>query len=70
MPISLQSLLPHESILADQLVDRKHSGATEIFPGEVAPLHPRNVAHMYGISQAQLPETTIGVSDVEAPPPP
>ena len=24
---------------------------------------------MYGISQAQLPETTMGVSDVEAPPP-
>ena len=36
MPISLQSLLPHEPILADQLVDRKHPGATEIFPGEIA----------------------------------
>ena len=67
MPMSLKSELSHESILADQLVDTLHPGATEIFPGGVAPLQPMNRAHASGISQAQLPETTTEVSDVEVP---
>ena len=67
MPVSLKSELSHESILADQLVDTLHPGAMEIFPGGVAPLQPMNRAHASGISQAQLPETTTEVSDVEVP---
>ena len=67
MPLSLKSVLSHESILADQLVDIMHPGATEIFPGGVAPLQPMNRTHAHGISQDQLPETTMGVSDVEVP---
>ena len=65
IPMSLKPVLSHESILEDQLVDTRHPGATEIFPGGVAPIYPMNGTHMYGISQAQLPETTMGVSDVE-----
>ena len=72
MPMSLKSVLSHESILADQLVDTKHPGATKLFPGGVAPLQPMNRTHVHDISQAQLPEITREVSDVEAlqPPPP
>ena len=67
IPMSLKSELFNESILADQLVDTKHPGATEIFPGGVSPLQPLNRTHAHGISQDQLPETTMGVSDVEVP---
>ena len=67
MPMSLKSELSHESILADQLVDTMHPGATEIYPGEVTPLQPMNRTHEHGINQVQLPETTMGVSDVEVP---
>jgi hypothetical protein len=65
LPMSLKSELSHESLSADQLVVTKHPGGTEIFPGEVAPLQPLNRTHVHGISQAQLPETTMGVSDEE-----
>ena len=70
MSMSLKSVLSHESILVDQLVDTRHPGVTEIFPGGVAPSQPMNRTHVHGISQAQLPETTMGVSDVEVNPPP
>ena len=64
MPMSLKSVLSHESILVDQLIDTMHPGATEIFPGGVAPLQPINRTLANGISQAQLPETNMGVNDV------
>ena len=67
MPMSLKSELSREFILTDQLVDTMDPGAIEIFPGGVAALLPLNRTHDHGISQAQLPETTIGVSDVEVP---
>ena len=67
MPMSLKSVLSRESILADQLVDTMQPGAMQIFPGGVAPLQPMNGTHVHEISQAQLPETTTGVSDEEAP---
>ena len=70
MPMSLKSVLSHESILSDQLVDTMHPEAMEIFPGGVTPLQPMNGKYAHGISQAQLPETTMEVSDVEALPPP
>ena len=66
MPMSLKSEFSHESILADKLVDTRHPGATEIFPGGVASLPPRNRTHAHGISLAQLPESTMGDSDMEA----
>ena len=65
MPMSLKSELSHESILEDQLVDTRHPGAMEIFPGGGAPLQPMNRTHVHDISQTQLPGSTMGVSDVE-----
>ena len=65
-PMLLKSLLPHESILADQLVDTKHPGAMQIFPGGIVPLQPMSGIHVHDITHAQLPETTMGISDVEA----
>ena len=44
-PMLLKSLLPHESILADQLVDTKHPGAMQIFPGGIVPLQPMSGIH-------------------------
>ena len=70
MPMSHKSVLPHESILVNQLVDTRHPGATEIFPGGVASLQPMNETHVHYISQAQLPETTMGVRDMEVNNPP
>jgi hypothetical protein len=70
MPMSLKSELSRESILADQLVDTRHPGATEIFPGGVASLPPRNGTPVDDISLAQLPESTMGDSDMEANHPP
>ena len=66
MPLSLKSVLSHESILGDQLLDTNHPGAIQIFPGGVAPLQPTNRTNVHGISQVQLPETNLGVNDVEA----
>ena len=66
MPMSLKSVLSHESILGDQLLDTNHPGAIQIFPGGVAPLQPTNRTNVHGISQVQLPETNLGVNDVEA----
>ena len=69
MRMSLKSLMPHESILADLLVNTKHPGAMEIFPGGEIPIQQMSGTHTHGYSQVQLPETIIGVSDAEAPPP-
>ena len=70
MPMSLKSEFSHESILGDKLVDTRHPGATEIFPGGVASLPPRNGTPVDDISLAQLPESTMGDSDMEANHPP
>jgi hypothetical protein len=70
MPMSLKSELSHESILGDKLVDTRHPGATEIFPGGVASLPPRNGTPVDDISLAPLPGSTMGDSDMEANHPP